>query len=177
MDLSRIDLGLVEEDGFIAWALMFHMVSIEHALHVLGMGGKVFVIDGADPERIAELVAAEPQWWLVLIPGMIEPLIEEMKRKRTSPKGVRLVGCLADLIPPQTVAEASRLLGAPYWNTFGSTETGMLPAAGTRFGIGEVPADLSTYKCPREIRILKSQDEFPRSTSGKVQRQFVEQWS
>lgn len=317
MDLSRIDLGLVEEDGFIAWAPMFHMVSLEHALHVLGVGGKVFVVDGADPERIAELVATEPQWWLVLIPGMIEPLIEQMKRKRAIPKGVRLVGCLADLIPPQTVAEASRLLDAPYWNTFGSTETGMLPAAGTRFAIGEVPTDLSkahnslylwrlvdpldrdvkrgeageitirgptvfsgywnadeanaqafrggwyhmgdmflerpdgklsfvdrskyliksggeniypieiervlmadpvvveavvvrradetwgevpvafvvcqsevtpeylvqvcrrdlsTYKCPREIRILKSQDEFPRSTSGKVQRQLVEQW-
>ena len=317
MNLSRIDLGLVEGDGFVAWAPMFHMASLEHALHVLGLGGRVFVVDGADPKRIAELVGSEAQWWLVLIPGMVEPLIEEMQRTRTKPKGLRLVGCLADLIPPQTVAEASRLLGAPYWNTFGSTETGMLPAAGTRFESGEVPTDLSkahnslylwrlvdpedrdvkrgeageiairgptvfsgywnaaeanaqafrggwyhmgdmflerpdgklnfvdrskyliksggeniypieiervlmadpavveavvvrcanekwgevpvafvvcqtqvspeyliqvcrrdlsTYKCPREIRILKSQDEFPRSTSGKVQRQLVEQW-
>ncbi len=317
MDLSRLDLGLVEEDGFIAWAPMFHMVSLEHALHVLGVGGKVFIVDGADSERIAELVASEPLWWLVLIPGMIDPLIEEMKRKQTIPKGVRLIGALADLIPPQTVAEASRLLNSPYWNTFGSTETGMLPAAGTRFAVGQVPSDLSkahnslylwrlvdsedldvkrgeageiaikgptifsgywnadeanaqafrggwyhmgdmfleqpdgklsfvdrskyliksggeniypieiervlmadpavveavvvrspsetwgevpvafvvcqtkvtpeyliqvcrqnlsTYKCPREIRIIKSQDEFPRSTSGKVQRQLVEQW-
>jgi acyl-CoA synthetase (AMP-forming)/AMP-acid ligase II len=317
MNLSRLDLGLVEGDGFIAWAPMFHMVSLEHALHVLGMGGRVFIVDGADPERIAELVATEPLWWLVLIPGMIDPLIEEMKRKNITPKGVRLIGALADLIPPQTVAEASRLLDAPYWNTFGSTETGMLPAAGTRFVAGEVPTDLSkahnslylwrlvdpedrdvspgeageiairgptvftgywnadaanaqafrggwyhmgdmflerpdgklsfvdrskyliksggeniypieiervlmadpavveavvvrspsttwgevpiafvvcqievtpeyliqvcrrglsTYKCPREIRIIKSQEEFPRSTSGKVQRQLVEQW-
>jgi acyl-CoA synthetase (AMP-forming)/AMP-acid ligase II len=317
MDLSRLDLGLIEEDGFIAWAPMFHMVSLEHTLHVLGLGGKVFVVDGADPERIAELVATEPQWWLVLIPGMIDPLIEVMKRKNTVPKSVRLVGALADLIPPQTLAEVSLLFDAPYWNTFGSTETGMLPAGGTRFAIGEVPADLakahnslylwrlvdpenrdvkrgeageiavrgptvfsgywnadeanaqafrggwyhmgdmflerpdgklsfvdrskyliksggeniypieiervlmadpavveavvvrctnetwgevpvafvvcqtevtpeyliqvcrrnlSTYKCPREIRIIKSQDEFPRSTSGKVQRQLVEQW-
>ena len=317
MDLSRIDLGLVEGDGFVAWAPMFHMVSLEHALHTLGMGGKVFVVDGADPEKIADLVATEPQWWLVLIPGMIDPLIEEMKRRNIVAKDVRLAGALADLIPPQTLAEASRLLGAPYWNTFGSTETGMLPAAGTRFAVGEVPddlskehnslylwrlvdpsdrdvergeageiavrgptvfsgywnadeanaqafrggwyhmgdmflerpdgklsfvdrskyliksggeniypieiervlmadpavveavvvrrtdekwgevpvafvvcqaevtpeyllevcrRDLSTYKCPREIRLLKSQDEFPRSTSGKVQRQLVEQW-
>jgi fatty-acyl-CoA synthase len=296
---------------------MFHMVSLEHALHTLGMGGKVFVVDGADAERIAELVATEPQWWLVLIPGMIDPLLEEMRQKKVVAKNVRLTGALADLIPPQTLAEASRLLGAPYWNTFGSTETGMLPAAGTRFAVGEVPIDLSkehnslylwrlvdpadldvergepgeiairgptvfsgywnadeanaqafrggwyhmgdmflerpdgklsfvdrskyliksggeniypieiervlmadpgvieavvvrrpdekwgevpvafvvcqagitakylievcrrdlaTYKCPREIRLLKSQDEFPRSTSGKVQRQLVEQW-
>ena len=35
---------------------------------------------------------------------------------------------------------------------------------------------LSSYKCPREILLIKSQEEFPRSTSGKVQRQIVEQW-
>ena len=35
---------------------------------------------------------------------------------------------------------------------------------------------LSSYKLPREIRFVASQDEFPRSTSGKVQRQQVERW-
>src|SRR5690606_3342071 len=65
MNLSRMDRGLEEGDQFVAWAPMFHMVSIEHALHVLGLGGKVFIVDGADIERIVELVATEPQWWLV----------------------------------------------------------------------------------------------------------------
>ena len=36
----------------------------------------------------------------------------------------------------------STLLQAPYLNTFGSTETGMAPAAGTRFAIGHAPTDL-----------------------------------
>jgi fatty-acyl-CoA synthase len=35
---------------------------------------------------------------------------------------------------------------------------------------------LSSYKCPREIHLVGSQSEFPRSTSGKVQRQQVEKW-
>jgi len=35
---------------------------------------------------------------------------------------------------------------------------------------------LSSYKLPREIRFVASQDEFPRSTSGKVQRQRIERW-
>lgn len=143
MDLSRIDLGLEEGDQFVAWAPMFHMVSIEHALHVLGLGGKVFVVDGADIERIVELVATEPQWWLVLIPGMIEPLVAALRERDVRPRGLKLVGALADLVPAALVGEASRLLRAPYWNTFGSTETGMLPAAGTRFAIGEEPTDLS----------------------------------
>jgi len=143
MDVSRIDAGLEEGDGFVAWAPMFHMVSLEHALHVLGLGGKVFVVDGADIPRLVELVAAERQWWLVLIPGMIEPLLAALRAGHVRPRGIKVVGALADLLPPQLVADASQLLNAPYWNTFGSTETGMLPAAGTRFAIGEAPQTLA----------------------------------
>src|SRR5690606_42096762 len=110
---------------------------------VLGMGGKVFVVDGAYIERIVELVATEPQWWLVLIPGMIEPLVATLRERGVRPRGIKLAGALADLLPASVVAEASRLLQARYWNTFGSTETGMLPGAGARFAIGEEPADLS----------------------------------
>ena len=143
MDLSRIDIGLEEGDNFVAWAPMFHMVSLEHSLHVLGVGGKVFVVDGADTRRLVELIGAERQWWLVLIPGMIEPLVTALRESKVRPRGIKVVGCLADLLPPQLVAETSRLLEAPYWNTFGSTETGMLPAAGTRFAVGEAPASLA----------------------------------
>ena len=143
MQVSRIDHGLEEGDSFVAWAPMFHMVSLEHALHVLGLGGKVFVVDGADIPALTRLVRTERQWWLVLIPGMIAPLVESLRDGGGSPKGIKVVGALADLVPAQLVAEASRLLQAPYWNTFGSTETGMLPVAGTRFAAGEEPADLA----------------------------------
>lgn len=143
MELSRIDVGLEEGDSFVAWAPMFHMVSLEHALHVLGLGGKVFVVDGADIPRLTQLVEKERQWWLVLIPGMIEPLVQALREKNVRPKGLKVIGVLADLVPAQLVGEASRLMNAPYWNSFGSTETGMLPAAGTRFAIGEVPENLA----------------------------------
>ena len=143
MALSRIDFGLAEGDNFVAWAPMFHMVSLEHALHVLGLGGTVFVVDGADIPRLVELVATERQWWLVLIPGMIERLVEALRESGVRPQGLKLIGALADLVPAQLVGEASRLLQAPYLNTFGSTETGMLPVGGTRFAIGEEPASLA----------------------------------
>ena len=320
MTLSRLDFGLAEGDGFVAWAPMFHMVSLEHSIHVLGLGGQVFVVDGADIDRIVDLVEAERQWWLVLIPGMAERLVQAVKDRGIRPKGLKVAGALADMFPKRLIAETSRLLEAPYWNTFGSTETGMMPAAGTRFAPGcepqslakahnslylwrlvdadgkdvqrgqpgeiavrgptvfsgywnaaqvnarefrdgwfhmgdlfvelpdgtlqyvdrskyliksggeniypaeiervlmadarvaeavvvkrrdakwgEVPvafvalqpaarmtseelmqlcrARLSTYKCPSEVRLVKSQDQFPRGTSGKVQRQVVEQWA
>ncbi len=143
MALSRIDFGLAEGDNFVAWAPMFHMVSLEHALHVLGLGGKVLVVDGADIPRLVELVATERQWWLVLIPGMIERLVEALRESGVRAKGIKLAGALADLVPAQLVGEASRLLQAPYLNTFGSTETGMLPVGGTRFAVGEEPGSLA----------------------------------
>ena len=163
MNLSRIDLDLEEGDQFVAWAPMFHMVSIEHSLHVLGLGGKVFVVDGADIDRIVELVATEPQWWLVLIPGMIEPLVAALRERGVRPRGIKLVGALADLVPSSLVADASRLLQAPYWNTFGSTETGMLPAGGTRFAIGEEPADLS--KAHNSLYLWRLVDEDDRDVA------------
>jgi len=143
LEVSRLDAGLVPGDGFVAWAPMFHMVSLEHAIHTLWTGGTVHVVDGADIERLVALVRTVPQWWLVLIPGMIEPLLAALRDADVRPAPIRLVGALADLLPPRVVAEASLRLGAPYWNTFGSTETGMLPAGGTRFAIGEAPADLA----------------------------------
>jgi acyl-CoA synthetase (AMP-forming)/AMP-acid ligase II len=170
MDLSRIDLGLSDGDGFVAWAPMFHMVSLEHALHVLGTGGTVHVVDGADVPRLVRLVREVPQWWLVLIPGMIEPLVAALRASATVPKGIRLVGALADLVPPQLVAEASRLLGAPYWNTFGSTETGMAPCAGTRFAVGEVPASLAKAHNSLYLwRLVDTEDrDVPRGEPGEI---------
>jgi acyl-CoA synthetase (AMP-forming)/AMP-acid ligase II len=143
MTLSRLDFGLDEDDGFVAWAPLFHMVALEHSIHVLGLGGRVFVVDGADIARIVDLVETERQWWLVLIPGMAEQVVQEIKDRGVRAKGLKLAGALADLFPKPLIAETSRLLGAPYWNTFGSTETGMMPAAGTRFPAGAEPQSLA----------------------------------
>jgi fatty-acyl-CoA synthase len=35
---------------------------------------------------------------------------------------------------------------------------------------------LARYKQPKEIRFVASQNDFPRSTSGKIQRQELERW-
>jgi len=157
--VNRIDAGLEPGDCFVAWAPMFHMVSIEHALHVLCLGGKVVVVDGADIDRIVDLVETQPQWWLVLMPGMVDRVVEEMERRKVRPAGVKLCGALADLMPAQRVAQASRLLQAPYWNTFGSTETGMLPCAGTMFAPGEVPGRLSKrHNSLYRWRLVDAQD-------------------
>lgn len=41
--VSQLDAGLARGDAFLAWAPMFHMVSIEQSIHTLGTGGTVHV--------------------------------------------------------------------------------------------------------------------------------------
>jgi acyl-CoA synthetase (AMP-forming)/AMP-acid ligase II len=155
--LSQIDSALKPGDAFVAWAPMFHMVSLEHALHVLALGGTVHVVDGADIDRIVHLARTVPQWWLVLLPGMMDRVVDGMRRTGSAPAPIKIVGTLADLTSPDLIAETSRVFRAPYWNTFGSTETGMLPFAGTRFAVGEKPA--SNAKAPNSLHLFRLVDE------------------
>jgi len=157
LTVGRIDSALSPGDGFVAWAPLFHMVALEHALHVLALGGTVHVVDGADIDRIVYLAETVPQWWLVLLPGIIDRVVEEMRKRDRPPAPIKIVGALADLVSPALVAETSRVFQAPYWNTFGSTETGMLPFAGTRFAVGECPASLA--KATNSLHLFKLVDE------------------
>lgn len=157
LDLSRLDVGLAVGDAFIAWAPMFHMVSLEHAIHTHAFGGKVFVLDGPEPKRFVDYIESDAQWWVVVLPGMIDEIITELKVRKARPRAVKRVGVLADLLPKPTVAEISALLGAPYWNSFGSTETGMLPAAGTVFPPGEEPQTLA--KAHNSLYVWRLVDE------------------
>lgn len=161
--LGRIDSALAPGDGFVAWAPLFHMVALEHALHILALGGTVHVVDGADIDRIVRLAETVPQWWLVLLPGMIDRVVEEMNKRGHAPAPMKMVGALADLVSPVLVAATSRVFKAPYWNTFGSTETGMLPFAGTRFAIGERPASLA--KAANSLHLFKLVDEDDREVA------------
>ena len=51
-----------------------------------------------------------------------------------------MVGAMADLVPRHQIAELTGLLGAPYLNSFGSTETGLPPASAALLAPGLVPA-------------------------------------
>ena len=154
--LSRIDTALVPGDNFVAWAPLFHMVALEHALHVLALGGTVHIVDGADIDRIVHLASHVPQWWLVLLPGMVDRVVAAFADSGRQPAALKMVGALADLVSPALVAATSRLFQAPYWNTFGSTETGMLPFAGTRFAIGAQPTGLA--KAANSMHLFKLVD-------------------
>jgi fatty-acyl-CoA synthase len=146
------------------------MGAVDNSLGALMSGGKVIVVPGFDPTRLADLVAAEPLGWLLLMPGMVGRLAAELRARRVVPRGVKVCGVMADLVAPAEIAEITRLLGAPYANTFGATETGCPPCSSSLLPIGEVPLRLSKRQSPFcEVRLVDADDrEVPDGAPGEL---------
>ena len=122
---------------------MFHMGSTDQTLGAMMSGAAVVIIDGFDAEKIVDAIARHRIGWLLLMPGSIEPVVSLLQQKPVTMKGVKVVGAMADLLPTKLIAELSGLIGAPFLNSFGSTETGLAPASATLIPPGVVPQSLS----------------------------------
>lgn len=155
-----LDHAISAEDAFVAWAPLFHMVSTDISLAALVQGGKVIIIDGFDAGRLAKAVQQERIGWLVLMPGMIESFNERLRADQVQPRGIKAIGCMADLVPLHQIAEATTLLQAPFINSFGSSETGSPPATKGVIGIGETPQRLSKVQSSYcQIRLVDDNDQ------------------
>lgn len=153
------ELNIAHDEGFAAWAPLFHMASTDHALATLLRGGTVVVVDGFQVEPLLSAVARYRIGWFVLIPGMVEAFVEGFRAHPVTVKGVRTCGAMADLVPPQAIAEVTELLQAPYINSFGSTETGLPPASTDLIPIGEAPVRLSKRQSSFcEVRLVDPND-------------------
>jgi fatty-acyl-CoA synthase len=83
----------------------------------------------------------------------------QMKRENVRPRGMKIVGVMADLVPRPSIAELTTLMNAPYANTFGSTETGPVPASKGLIDIGVVPESLSkTQSSMCDLRLVDEND-------------------
>ena len=104
------------------------------------------------------------------MPGMIDLLIAGLRRNATQVRGVKVVGAMADLVPLQQIAELTRLLNAPYLNSFGATETGLAPASGSLLAPGVVPTSLAKREsgfC--RLRLVDADDQdVPIGTPGEA---------
>jgi fatty-acyl-CoA synthase len=108
--------------------------------------------------------------WFVMVPGMVGSCIGQLKKLGVKPKGVGCIGAMADLIPRQEIADATRFFNAPFVNTFGATETGLPPATGNFIAIGEAPERLPKRQSSfADVRLVDSDDnEVPIGTPGEV---------
>ncbi|CAG1002191.1 MAG: long-chain fatty acid--CoA ligase [Rhizobiaceae bacterium] len=158
MTVLRMDMRATEEDGFLAWAPMFHMGSTDQVFGALMTGATVHVVDGFDAEAIVSIMERNLLGWMLLMPGSIEPVVEMLKATGRRPKGIRAVGAMADLVPMALMAELSALTGAPFLNSFGSTETGLAPASAMLVPPGTIPERLSKRKSSLcDLRLIDSE--------------------
>jgi fatty-acyl-CoA synthase len=157
--IGSLDRPLAQDDSYLAWTPMFHMGSTDYVYSTLLRGGKVIILDGFHAETMTRIVAAEQLGWLHLNSAVIDRIIGQMKRDDVRPKGVKFVGVMPDLVPRQQIAALTTLMGAPYANTFGSTETGPVPASKGVIDIGVVPERLSKRQSSMcELRLVDEND-------------------
>jgi acyl-CoA synthetase (AMP-forming)/AMP-acid ligase II len=157
--VMRAEFAIAPADAYVAWSPLYHMGGAEYSLGTLMAGGAVFVVDGFRPERLAELVEREPLGWLLLMPGMVGRFADVLEERAARPRGVKVCGVMADLVPPADIARVTRLVGAPYANTFGATETGCPPCSSSLIPVGVAPTRLSKEQSPFcEVRLVDEED-------------------
>lgn len=153
------ELALKHDAGFVAWAPLYHMGSMDHALATLMRGGTVFVVDGYQPDLLIELLETAAIGWFVLMPGMVGDFASICKKRRVKVKDVTACGAMADLVPREDIAAVTKVLNAPYLNTFGATETGLPPATGALINIGVAPQNLPKRQSAFcELRLVDPDD-------------------
>lgn len=153
------DLGLTPKDTFLGWPPMFHMASMDQMLVNGIIGGKFICVPDFDPEKIAYYAWKEWLGWFLLMPGTYEPMIDLFSKSSQKVVGAKWIGAMADLTPPNVIAEITRLTNSPFMNSFGSTETGLPPASNSTLAIGEVPTDFSkTVNTTCRIKLVDIED-------------------
>ncbi len=157
--VTRAEFGVAPDDTFVAWSPLYHMGAVDNSLGTLMSGGTVMVVDGFDVDRLCEIVASADLGWLLLMPGMVGRFAAELERRNIRARSVRVCGVMADLVPPAEIAAITTLLGAPYANTFGATETGCPPCSSSLIPIGVTPERLSKRQSPFcEVRLVDADD-------------------
>ena len=136
------ELAVPADDTFVAWTPLFHMGANDFALATLLRGGRVAVVDGYRPDALIRAIETWPVHYLAAVPGMVEDFVVRLRESSRDFRPVGMVGAMADLVPRRQLAELTELLGAPYLNTFGSTETGIPPATGNFVPVGAAPETL-----------------------------------
>jgi acyl-CoA synthetase (AMP-forming)/AMP-acid ligase II len=166
----HLSFGLAPDDTFVAWMPLYHMGGMDHALGTLLSGGKVIIMDGFQATRLAQIAVREPLGWLVVMPGTVERMLAAFHEVGAPPRGVKVCGVMANLMPRHHIAALTTVVGAPFANTFGSTETGSPPCSGSLIPVGVVPqALLKTVSPLCEVKLVDAEDcEVPVGVPGEV---------
>jgi len=173
--MARAMIGTVDGQlypGFasICWSPLFHMGGTDPTLGTLMHGDTVFVVDGYQPAVLIDLMSRELLGNVTLVPAAVGTMIDALRLAGVRPRGIKACGSMADLVPPAHIAEITQLMGAPFRNTFGSTETGNPPGSRHLIPIGEAPTRFSKIQSSYcQVRLVDDDDQdVENGTPGEV---------
>lgn len=124
---ARVHCNLFEyrmtaEDRFLMCLQLFHIGSINCLSH-LHVGSTVVIIRDFDPGRVLELLSRHRATVVLLVPTMINAIVNLPDAERVDFSSLRLVVYGGSPIPPVTLSRAVDLMGCGFLQTYGMTET------------------------------------------------------
>lgn len=164
------ELHLTEQDNYVAWHPLFHMSCSDYVLITHARGGKVFMTPRFDAAAIADYCTRETIGWLFLVPGVLDEVADAIIATGKPVKGIKYVGCMADLSPIHSLKKITEVTGAGYFNTFGTTEVGTVPSAYGTLDLTKTPVSFrkvqSTFS---RMRIVDTEGkDCPIGTPGEI---------
>lgn len=120
--------GLTERDGFVGWLPLYHVAGEESLYATLVSGGRFAVLPTADPLPMFHIIEAYRLTWTILVPGTVTAFAQHPARRQHDLTSLRFAGGYGDLLTPSVLEQFTTLVGVPYYDAYGQTETSYLVA-------------------------------------------------
>ncbi|HET9691517.1 MAG TPA: AMP-binding protein [Acidimicrobiales bacterium] len=127
--LSRIPLRT--GDVTVVAAPMFHSWGLANAAIGLAFGSRLVLPRRFDPEDTLRLVAEQRASVLVVVPVMLQRIMDlpEKVRRRYDTSSLRVIGLSGSALPGELAVRAMDAFGDVVYNLYGSTEVGWVSIA------------------------------------------------
>jgi long-chain acyl-CoA synthetase len=134
--------ALTPEDGYVHAGPMFHVADSTMVFCVTWAGGAHIMLDRFDLPRLVHAIEEQGATVLVLVPTMVQMLLEHLEQHHADLKGLRLLHYAAAPMSESLLERAMRTLPCDFLHGYGMTEA----APGVTY---LSPAD---HRCGRHLR-------------------------
>jgi len=138
-------------------------IPLMHMMRNLFHAAATVIVGPWSAEQALLLIERERTTNVVLVPTMLNSLLESPMLGRTDTSSMRLIGYGASPLPPKTIEEAMKAFGKPFLQMFGTTElmgmSMMLFPSDHELGITSRPEILASAGKPLPFVDIKVVDE------------------
>lgn len=152
-------------DAEVRWlhAMPAAGIPLMHMMRNIYHAGATVIVGRWDAERALELIEREKTTNTVLVPTMLNSILESDRLGKTDVGSMKLIGYGASPLPPATIREAMAAFKRPFLQMFGTTElmgmSMMLMPDDHRLGLSAMPEILASAGKPLPYVEVRTVDE------------------